>query len=385
MMSDPYGPVNTSTLASDVVSEASSPVWPNGAADTAVAGAVPFSVGPRVFVGVPSTAASAAGSRVAEPSAVAGRGRQKLGHGLSAPLLQARPCLPLGPAGELFCEEVDDHESTISRVTASVADLAGIRDMHVRHVAPATLGEHKGEAPNSAQGRERHIGGRHGLWREVRSGQEPEATNASASPGASRPMQWWCNTAPHCAKTRVAKSGNPRRGDGDAALGDDCEVRELVISQITVAQMCERLSFSGSSRGTSTSAGSSAEQGGERPDARTTVMLQRISYELDEDGVRSILDQHGLARTYDSVHVPRNPKRNVNLGYGFVNFLCPAKAAACTLAFSGRPFGGGDPPRICSVAYSKTQGVSFIEERIAATVQRRDGAQHSAAATTIFQ
>eukprot|EP00429_Kryptoperidinium_foliaceum_P015230 CAMPEP_0176042468 /NCGR_PEP_ID=MMETSP0120_2-20121206/21072_1 /TAXON_ID=160619 /ORGANISM="Kryptoperidinium foliaceum, Strain CCMP 1326" /LENGTH=208 /DNA_ID=CAMNT_0017375877 /DNA_START=126 /DNA_END=752 /DNA_ORIENTATION=+ len=104
---------------------------------------------------------------------------------------------------------------------------------------------------------------------------------------------------------------------------------------------------------------------------QTTVMLQRISYDLDEDGVRCILDLRGSLGAYDAVHVPRNIRKNTNLGYAFVNFIDGHQAAACARECSGRPFGNGQPARMCTVAYSAKQGRNFVEERTCAVKQKR--------------
>jgi len=129
-------------------------------------------------------------------------------------------------------------------------------------------------------------------------------------------------------------------------------VREICIRVPSIAQMCElarsaaqRRAFSG---------------GGETQ--RTTLMLQRIAYDLDEAGVRHILDARGLAGTYDAVYVPRKSAKADNLGYAFVNFARPSYAALCIFICSGICFGKGevDPSRVCSVEYSKGQGLAFM-------------------------
>lgn len=150
---------------------------------------------------------------------------------------------------------------------------------------------------------------------------------------------------------------------GVEAADNEIRPRVIAIPAITLAQMRDRLT------------------GREEPmrqsprDPRTTVMLQRVAYNLDEQGVRCILDERGLSNTYDAVYVPRSAKKNVNLGYGFVNFVDSAQAAMCIQLCSGQKFGEGLPPRMCSADYAKNQGCMHMakcEAAMLAKKQRRD-------------
>lgn len=178
-----------------------------------------------------------------------------------------------------------------------------------------------------------------------------------------------------CSTTSGASSA--LAGDSDAAasgfVGSDLtspavseaeacnssHARVIAIPVVTLEQMRERL------------AENDRRLRGSPRDSRTTVMLQRISYDLNEDGVRCILDQRGLTDSYDAVYVPRNAKKNVNLGYGFVNFLDSSKAAACIELCSGRLFGEGMPPRMCSADYAKNQGCMHMAKCEAAMLEKK--------------
>lgn len=117
----------------------------------------------------------------------------------------------------------------------------------------------------------------------------------------------------------------------------------------------------------------------------TTLMVQCIPLHLDEDDVRAILDERGFSTRYDAVYVPRNNRKNINLGYAFVNFHCADSAAACISACSGLPFGDSEEQRPCSMAYAKAQGFASMSARAgaaAAKKQRRDRRRAAAAAAS---
>lgn len=85
----------------------------------------------------------------------------------------------------------------------------------------------------------------------------------------------------------------------EAARNGD-HIRTIIVPAISLADMQERLIRRQSPR-----ADASAER-------RTTVMLQRIAYDLDEDAVRRLLDERGFQGQYDAVYVPRNPRKQAS-------------------------------------------------------------------------
>lgn len=112
--------------------------------------------------------------------------------------------------------------------------------------------------------------------------------------------------------------------------------------------------------------------GSEVAETRTTVMLQRISYDLDETDVARVLDGIGLAGTYDAVHVPRNRTFHENLAYAFVNFIRPAHAVECIRLCDGHCFGVGDTPRPWRATFSEKQGGAFVARRHAEWVKKQE-------------
>mmetsp|Transcript_110693 Transcript_110693/g.309347 ORF Transcript_110693/g.309347 Transcript_110693/m.309347 type:complete len:270 (-) Transcript_110693:33-842(-) len=157
------------------------------------------------------------------------------------------------------------------------------------------------------------------------------------------------------------------------ATGDRCAgVRVIAIPRVMVSHMFSRLE-----------AVVEMEEARRRPgpdEDRTTVMLQRIAYDLDEDAVRHVLSRLGFEEEADAVYVPRSTKKNVNLGYAFVNFTRPEDAAACIRECSGRTFGNSGPARTCSAAYSRAQGLGYVAKRVAATIQEKRRRARRAAA-----
>lgn len=89
---------------------------------------------------------------------------------------------------------------------------------------------------------------------------------------------------------------------------------------------------------------------------KTTVMVRNIACRFTEQDVRQILDEEGLAGTYDSVHVPESFSKGANRGYAFVSFFSPLHVLMCTERLSGRKFGCSSTVKLCQVSMAHTQG-----------------------------
>lgn len=130
-------------------------------------------------------------------------------------------------------------------------------------------------------------------------------------------------------------------------------------------------SESGGSRDRSTHRSDAAPQcDRDLVEQRTTIMLQRISYDLDEAGLCRVLDELGFARTYDAIHVPRNRRQHMNLAYAFVNFVHPRHAEQCIRLCDGRLLGDSDTSRACRAVYATKQGGALVAKRFAETIQK---------------
>lgn len=206
----------------------------------------------------------------------------------------------------------------------------------------AGAGGLRAKAPHLAE----HIGSRPSLRQLELAGdlfadssEEEDSSDAAIDVGAMRSHIMQRDILP-AAKRHSPDSSN---------MSDRREVRAAAAREIhiTIPPLEELWEFAACE-----SAVLSRSRGG-RENQRTTLMLQRISYELDEAGVRAILDARGFAGTYNAVYVPQKSSKRLNLGYAFVNFTCSSAVALCIRVFSGSQFGRADPSRICSVAYSK--------------------------------
>jgi len=107
----------------------------------------------------------------------------------------------------------------------------------------------------------------------------------------------------------------------------------------------------------------------ETVESRTTVVLRRLPRAIDVKGVCCLLDDFGLAFTYDVVQVPsQHGHRSGDRGRAFVNFLCPTHAEAC-VRFCNRPVAACGR-RSCTAAYSEFQGVAFVAKSMAMHFQK---------------
>mmetsp|Transcript_10468 Transcript_10468/g.29866 ORF Transcript_10468/g.29866 Transcript_10468/m.29866 type:complete len:177 (-) Transcript_10468:201-731(-) len=92
------------------------------------------------------------------------------------------------------------------------------------------------------------------------------------------------------------------------------------------------------------------------PERRTTLIFQRISYQMTTDELSAWLDAAGFLGTYNAVHMPGKHDKQMNIGYAFVNFHTPQQAAACMSLFDGHTFNVIGPGQGCAVAYAREQG-----------------------------
>jgi len=90
----------------------------------------------------------------------------------------------------------------------------------------------------------------------------------------------------------------------------------------------------------------------------TTYRLGNLPYRVNKSSLASALDHMGFEGTYDFVSVPNansDRSRLTNLGYGFVNFIRPADAAAFAAAFSELRFPGMTSAKVCTLLAARVQ------------------------------
>jgi hypothetical protein len=101
-----------------------------------------------------------------------------------------------------------------------------------------------------------------------------------------------------------------------------------------------------------------AERGGEF--ARTTLMIRNIPNKYSQRAMLSVLDRAGVASTFDFFYLPVDFRNRCNLGYAFINFVCPADAARLFRGFHGRRWEEQHSRKVCEVKYARVQGRSAL-------------------------
>lgn len=82
----------------------------------------------------------------------------------------------------------------------------------------------------------------------------------------------------------------------------------------------------------------------------TTLMLKNLPYVLRRDGLKNVLDAHGLRGQYDFIYMPIHFATGRSFGYAFVNFTSPAATRRCWDALDG--YCGWSRKNACVVAWS---------------------------------
>jgi hypothetical protein len=81
----------------------------------------------------------------------------------------------------------------------------------------------------------------------------------------------------------------------------------------------------------------------------------------------SLLDEAGLKGHYDFFYLPKDSKKNANLGYAFVNFVDVQSAEHCTTKFQGVRLAPFRSAKSCSVAVASIQGLANLSAHFKTT------------------
>lgn len=103
--------------------------------------------------------------------------------------------------------------------------------------------------------------------------------------------------------------------------------------------------------------------------APTTLMIRNIACRHTQESITRILDEVGLQRSYDFIHLPMNPTRKANLGYFFVNFIDPQYVGKCRDLLQGKRFGSSASMKRCEVSIAHVQGRENMERHCAQRLQ----------------
>lgn len=102
----------------------------------------------------------------------------------------------------------------------------------------------------------------------------------------------------------------------------------------------------------------------ETPSTNTTVMLRNIPSGYTRSCLLELLEDEGLAGSFDFVYLPMDFGSQCCLGYAFVNFLSNADAMRCWRIFEGFNDWGRPSEKVCEVSWSDPQqGLSANIER----------------------
>jgi len=103
-------------------------------------------------------------------------------------------------------------------------------------------------------------------------------------------------------------------------------------------------------------------------DVRTTVMLRNLPNNIDYEQLKVILDDAAFGK-YDFSYLRIDFANNLNVGYGFVNFIDPMHIVTFVQRFVGHPwmphmrFNKKRGPRIADVSYATVQGLDCLIEK----------------------
>jgi len=88
----------------------------------------------------------------------------------------------------------------------------------------------------------------------------------------------------------------------------------------------------------------------------TTAIVRNIPNRYTRAMLLAAFAQHGFAGSYDMVYLPHDLSSQMALGYAFVNFRSHDEAERFIREFNGFAAWGRKSGKVCSVAWSDTQG-----------------------------
>merc|ERR1719161_3049353 len=95
-------------------------------------------------------------------------------------------------------------------------------------------------------------------------------------------------------------------------------------------------------------------------DEITTLMIRGIPCSFSQEALISLIDGAGLEGKYNFFYLPRDGKRNANLGYAFINFVDERSAELCTATFQGVPLSPARSQKTCTISPADIQGLPAL-------------------------
>jgi hypothetical protein len=111
----------------------------------------------------------------------------------------------------------------------------------------------------------------------------------------------------------------------------------------------------------------------------TTLMVCPLPYEVSSEELLQAVHALGFAGAYDFVYMPSRStrkgakSRKGNVGYAFINFGTPARAAEFAAAFEGFSFPDVDDDRLISVKPAACQGYTANFAMYLANKKKKQG------------
>ncbi|CAK0865171.1 unnamed protein product [Prorocentrum cordatum] len=96
---------------------------------------------------------------------------------------------------------------------------------------------------------------------------------------------------------------------------------------------------------------------------RTTVMMRNLPCPFLRVDLITEMDNHGFAEYYSLVYMPLDYTTGLSLGYAFVNFINTEQAQRFMIRFEGFRDWPKPSSKVCSVTWSRTQGLIANIER----------------------
>lgn len=89
----------------------------------------------------------------------------------------------------------------------------------------------------------------------------------------------------------------------------------------------------------------------------TTLMLRNIPNKYTQNTLMKEINALGFASSYDFFYLPMDVHNRSNVGYAFINFLCPAFAEEFRASFSGHEFERFRSRKVATICYAHLQGL----------------------------
>ncbi len=89
----------------------------------------------------------------------------------------------------------------------------------------------------------------------------------------------------------------------------------------------------------------------------TTVMVRNIPTRFTSVSLLGVLDEAGFGGTYSFFYLPMDFRTGKNMGYCFINFMCPEFAHMFANIFNGTRLGVTTSSKVLQVSASRRQGL----------------------------